>query len=257
MNAAVPITFSGYPFEIIHMERWVCNEASPSTKRSDNCDMPTKKRKVEQAKCTASIHIRTTRVYNEFSVSKPDEISENELQKAKDQAKMKLLKALHANEPTKYSDIHYCRFPLDASHENHEIISRSNATQLDKRVIKRIRELAKNGISDISSIQSMIADFVLNTIFGHAEEEEKPKLDNRRYFPTSKAIRNHIFLGVGKVENIPGYSSRKEIPADDSQPPSVTNVIEIFTPNKLISSTKKKPMGVGFIAIHAGRLMVI
>lgn len=101
----------------------------------------------------------------------------------------------------------------------------------------------------------MITDFVMNTIFGHAEEKDKPKLDNPRYFPTPKvilnhivqlcinyspirarvltfqAIRNHIFLGVGKVTNIPGYCSKKEIRASVSQPQTVTNIIELITPN--------------------------
>lgn len=55
---------------------------------------------------------------------------------------------------------------------------------------------------------------------------------------TLQAIRNHIFLAVGKVQNIPGYSLQKEVPVDDTKPPSVTNIIEMFMPKKSNNSLK-------------------
>ncbi|XP_039248440.2 uncharacterized protein LOC120326249 isoform X1 [Styela clava] len=254
-NSTVPIPYHGYPFEVIATEKWNCNETSSMSKKHTTNEDGSKKRKSENNNsCSASIQIRTIRIYTEYGLPQYGDISEADIKKQRDDMKSKLLEAMTSKKSLKYTDIHYCRFPLAPAHDHSQQSSRLTATQLDKRVTKKIRELAKSGISDVHNIKAMVSDFVINTLFAHAEAEEKPKPDNPRYFPSIKAIRNHIFLAVGKVSNIPGYGQSKQIQSDDTMPPSVTKVMEIplETSSTTLSNLENQKFNVGFVAVHAG-----
>lgn len=62
--------------------------------------------------------------------------------------------------------------------------------QLDKRVIQEITRVVENGIHDTSVVKRLLEVYVEKDL-----SINEPR-SNRRFYPTDKDIRNHIYLTV-------------------------------------------------------------
>ena len=68
--------------------------------------------------------------------------------------------------------------------------------QVDERIIKKIHALVGEGIRSVEEMERAIKLYVKNEMF---HGEALPPHENRRYFPFSRDIRNHMYTATTKL----------------------------------------------------------
>jgi hypothetical protein len=123
---------------------------------------------------------------------------------AKERTMEELKKKLGSNEALKTSSRHYVKIPLSKEHSGHPVGESSSVNQIiDKRIIERIYELAKKNVIGLKEVKRCLDEFVEKELFSDAPKHTWPKKTNRRYYPSSKDLRNHILraIATGKYCN--------------------------------------------------------
>nr|XP_009858315.1 uncharacterized protein LOC100178578 isoform X1 [Ciona intestinalis] len=235
----VPISFTGFLFQIIGNQTWNCNVVNPQKKKTR------KRKKGSSGVCTATIQVRTVRAY-------PEHTLDFKLKNCKDSiaaVKSQLMVDLTRGKEVETKIIHFCRFSLSAAHKDH--ITQPSSVRIDSRVLAKIKVLANSGFHDANEMSLVISDYVLNTLFAGSEDSEKPTPENKRYFPPKKLLQRHIGSSVGRVKQLPGYVNplaRKETKSLDN--PVVHDISEICNSSPV--KRTHSAIGVGMIAIHLG-----
>lgn len=108
-----------------------------------------------------------------------------------------LKKKLASNEAVKTSSRHYMKIPLSKEHLGHPIGESSLVNQvIDKRIIERIYELVKKNITGVKEVKRCLDEFVEKELFSGAPKHTWPSKTNRRFYPSSKDLRNHISKAI-------------------------------------------------------------
>jgi hypothetical protein len=116
---------------------------------------------------------------------------------AKERTMEELKKKLGSNEALKTSSRHYVKIPLSKEHSGHPVGESSSVNQIiDKRIIERIYELAKKNVIGLKEVKQCLDEFVEKELFFDAPKDTWPKKTNRRYYPSSKDLRNHISRAI-------------------------------------------------------------
>ncbi|XP_069128919.1 uncharacterized protein [Argopecten irradians] len=92
----------------------------------------------------------------------------------------------------------YATIASNEEHKNHAIGENAGYCQpLDGDIIRKIKELAEEGHRKVTSIKLLLAQYVQEHLAPGIPET------NRRFYPTSKDIRNHIYHTVvgGSMES--------------------------------------------------------
>ena len=91
---------------------------------------------------------------------------------------------------------------------------------VDKRVINRIHELVAEGLTNINQVKTQLDFFVKNVLF---VDKELPQITNRRFYPTTKDIRTHMFHAKKKNRE---SSQEVSTPAAEQSPSLDDTVVE-------------------------------
>ena len=108
-----------------------------------------------------------------------------------------LKKKLEANEEVNTSFRYYVKIPLSKVHSGHPVGENASMNQtVDKRIIERIYELAKKNVTTIKEVKRCLEEFVVKELFSGVPKSSWPRKTNRRYYPSSRDLRNHIARAV-------------------------------------------------------------
>ena len=108
-----------------------------------------------------------------------------------------LKKKLEANEEVNTSFRYYMKIPLSKEHSSHPVGENASMNQtVDKRIIERIYELAKKNVTAIKEVKRCLEEFVVKELFSGVPKSSWPRKTNRRYYPSSRDLRNHIARAV-------------------------------------------------------------
>ena len=66
----------------------------------------------------------------------------------------------------------------------------------DKRIIERIYELAKKNVTAIKKVKRCLEEFVVKELWSDFPKSSWLRKTNRRYYPSSRDLRNHIARAV-------------------------------------------------------------
>ena len=92
---------------------------------------------------------------------------------------------------------------------------------VDKRIIYRIHELVADGTKDVNQVRHQVELFVKNVLF---RDKELPKTTNRRFYPTTKDIRTHVYQATVKNRKSSQESSVPDQLASSTDTPDVSMV---------------------------------
>lgn len=67
---------------------------------------------------------------------------------------------------------------------------------MDERIVSKIRELVSEGVRSVKEVERHIKIYTKNEIF---RDKAKPALENRRFYPKRRDIRNHMYLATVKL----------------------------------------------------------
>ena len=154
--------------------------------------------------CSATLHLRHIEVFDDFEL--PDDLpTANSIRMAKEKKTLEeLKKKLGSNEALKTSSRHYLKIPLSNEHSQHPVGESSSVNQvIDKRIIERIYELTKKNVTGVKEVKRCLDEFVEKELFSGTPKHMWPRKTNRRYYPSSKDLRNHISkaIATGKYCN--------------------------------------------------------
>ena len=113
-------------------------------------------------------------------------------------------KTLESNEALKPSSRHYTKIPLTKEHAGHLVGESLSVNQaIAKRIIQRIYKLANKNATSVKEVKRCLDKFVEKELFFGAPKHTWPRKTNRRYYPSSKDLRNHISkaIAAGKYCN--------------------------------------------------------
>ncbi|XP_076803570.1 uncharacterized protein LOC143447380 isoform X2 [Clavelina lepadiformis] len=249
-NSLIPIPFNGYLFEILSTETWNCTFGRDN--HGGRLRFKGGKRKLGNdlmSKCSAAINIRTIKVYPDFVVRSDGTAPENK--KEQESVKQALMGKLKENIDPPSKIVCYCRFPLLTAHTNHDLCEATVITnRMDKRIANKIKELARGGIYDVDSMQTLIYDYVKTTLFALAAAEELPHQENTRYFPTKKMIQQRMASVVGSLKKRKQQLTTEHNTASSFYASPVVKeiVLNRFSEEPVISASSN----IGLIAVHAG-----
>ena len=65
--------------------------------------------------------------------------------------------------------------------------------RLDERLINKIGELVGEGVCSVAEMKRHLKIYVKKTLF-HGQQQ--PNRNNRRFFPTMKTIKNHMYCAT-------------------------------------------------------------
>ena len=65
--------------------------------------------------------------------------------------------------------------------------------QVHERIIKKLHQYVREGIRSVEEMERVIRLFVKNEIFS---DDNLPPQENRRFFPLSRDIRNHMYTAT-------------------------------------------------------------
>ncbi|KAJ7365481.1 hypothetical protein OS493_005589 [Desmophyllum pertusum] len=194
------IAYTGTPFMYLGEKVYDCQHgkdrkvvAKQRRKEAvENGDIVTKKPRVVQSvlkvNCTARIKLREILMFPEFKI-------------IKDTPKRRRLSSLRVRAAVKTGNFHperriYIEFPSSSDHQNHLVGEAGGMCQpVDKRITNRIHELVAEGIKDVNQVRHQVEFFVKNVLF---RDKELPKTTNRRFYPTTKDIRTHVYNATVK-----------------------------------------------------------
>ncbi|KAL9954893.1 hypothetical protein ACROYT_G042478 [Oculina patagonica] len=215
------ISFTGVPFIILGSKVYDCqhgvdrNTALKKRKRAETKVPAAKRRRVVQTRkvnCTAQIKLREVLAFPAFKINADSKCR-------RETASKNIREALKTGTSNPERRI-YIEFPTHSDHQNHLLGEESGTCQpVDKRIINRIHELVAGGLTNVNQVRQQLEFFVKNVLF---RDKELPQTTNRRFYPTTKDIRTHIFRA--KVKN---RESSQEGSAPADQPSSSSDTIHV------------------------------
>ncbi|KAG9475363.1 calcium-responsive transcription factor-like isoform X1 [Eleutherodactylus coqui] len=187
--------YSGVPFIIVGRKVLCCHlgkdkavaqkkryaESTNRKKATDNASVRRRKsfQHTKKMDCPAKIYIYHMLKFPGFQLKKKSEWRMRSASK-------KLRDALEKNIELKHCYV--ILFPPLSHHNNHPVDGKMAyiKQKVDPRVIEKITELSKSGVSENKEIKRLVDHFVSHELFGGQELPVK----SRRFFPTMKDIRN-------------------------------------------------------------------
>ena len=132
--------------------------------------------------CPATLQIRCIEIYEEYFLDKKQCKSSNSLKTAKQAIKKKLNEALVGENATEIrkSTRFYLKIPLNCVHQRHPVGTASTIGQyVDNRVVKKIYDLVKQNITNVTEVKRWLDHFVENDLFRDVPKTQLPKKTNR------------------------------------------------------------------------------
>lgn len=152
--------------------------------------------------CPAVIQLRHINIYDEFELS-GSFLSPRAFRTAKEKKLIELKKKISFGETILKSSRHYIKVRLSIELVNYPVGEYALVNQIvDKKIVERIRKLANKNITAIPEVKRFLEEFVQNDLFASTPEHTKPKMTNRRYYPTTKDIRNHVAIAVASTKEV-------------------------------------------------------
>ncbi|XP_028415032.1 uncharacterized protein LOC114538114 [Dendronephthya gigantea] len=197
------LEFDGIPFEIAGIRILDCQngpdknkakkekEALKKFEHADGVDHsynhPKRRFLVQDTKrcgCPARIHMRKIVKFPDFQIT--------EDKKKKKEMMSKILRdARFRDESIVMEKRIYITLPQEKDHSFHLTGKISGLLQpIDERLVKKIQELVSNGVNRVSEMQHHLQYYVKKEIFAG---QQPPEVTNRRFFPTSVDVRNHMY----------------------------------------------------------------
>ena len=147
--------------------------------------------------CPAEIQIRTVKIFPEYQVDVGSCKSLNSVRVMKEGALTKLKNALQEENKIVSKIHHYVRIPLPSAHIGHPTGERAGLNQtVNKKVISKIYELVKKSVTNFNEVKRSLISYVELELFQGVPDYERPKRNNRQYYPTNEDIQNHIIRAI-------------------------------------------------------------
>ena len=122
-------------------------------------------------------------------------------------AKKKVLNQIKANrsKPTNSLSIvmrYYVKIPLCNIHKYHPLGTAATINHcVDKRVISKIYELVRKGVTRPDEVRRCVEEFVERDLFAHISPGERPKKTKRKYYPTREGLPNHVARAIASTKS--------------------------------------------------------
>ncbi|KAL5013792.1 hypothetical protein ScPMuIL_008062 [Solemya velum] len=180
-SPVINIPYEGTPFIIINNEVYECQHG-PQRMKGEKKDVLTSKT-TKKLNCPAMIRIRRIMKFPEYKINGPS------TKKAKMALSSTLKRSL--SDTTIRQLVIYATIASNEEHKNHAIGENAGYCQpLYGDIIRKIKELAEEGHRKVTSVKLLLAQYVREHLAPDIPET------NRRFYPTSKDIRNHIYHTV-------------------------------------------------------------
>lgn len=136
-------------------------------------------------------------VFEDYLVDATACKSENSLRMAKEKTMKRLKADLQNGVEGKTTVRHHIRVPLSSIHKGHPVGETAGMNQnIDKRIIDKIFERVGKGVTNIAEVKRSIEEFVDKELFCGTPADKRPRLSNRRYYPTKIDLRNHVSRAI-------------------------------------------------------------
>ena len=137
--------------------------------------------------CPATIVIKQVKVYNEYEICTPTDKCN----------KSYILHQLERNIESATSLTRYVvEMPLPTVHNHDFSLAEGMAQPVDERIITKIEQLTRNGITNVYELRNLIGKFVESDIMPNMGT--KPSDRDRRYKPTIPDIKNAVNRTMAK-----------------------------------------------------------
>ncbi|XP_075750797.1 uncharacterized protein LOC142817628 [Rhipicephalus microplus] len=151
--------------------------------------------------CTATMHIKKVEVFPDFEIAVQG-CTKNRITMLKSAALTNLSQQLNGDNPPRSEMRLYVTITKMSCHTEHDFGNFMKYGQtVDHSIIERINDLVQEGITSVHEVKTCLRYYVQDVLFNG---KEKPDLDCRAFYPTSKDIRNHIqeSLRQGRCSNL-------------------------------------------------------
>ena len=97
---------------------------------------------------------------------------------------------------------YYVKIPLCNIHKYHPLGTAATINHcVDKRVISKIYELVRKGVTRPDKVRRCVEEFVERDLFAHISPGERPKKTKRKYYPTREDLRNHVARAIASTKS--------------------------------------------------------
>ena len=169
-------------------------------------------KELEKMGCPAVVQVRCIKVYQRVSqrVYKEYHIDESTCPTANSlkMAKKKVLNQIKENRSKTTNSLsivmrYYVKIPLCNIHKYHPLGTAATINHcVDKRVISKIYELVRKGVTRPDEVRRCVEEFVERDLFAHISPGERPKKTNRKYYPTREDLRNHVARAIASTSPV-------------------------------------------------------
>ncbi|KAL3186192.1 hypothetical protein MRX96_027924 [Rhipicephalus microplus] len=147
------------------------------------------------------MHIKKVEVFPDFEIAVQG-CTKNRITMLKSAALTNLSQQLNGDNPPRSEMRLYVTVTKMSCHTEHDFGNFMKYGQtVDHSIIERINDLVQEGITSVHEVKTCLRYYVQDVLFNG---KEKPDLDCRAFYPTSKDIRNHIqeSLRQGRCSNL-------------------------------------------------------
>lgn len=194
------VEFNDVPFSIGENKILDCQHGSHYYKRKKSMGKRVKLQGTRKMDCAAHIVCHQYIIYPDYAISNAEREMFTTKRNERDMKEKKLnelrdcLKSGGVKSVIKY----YISLPTEEAHHKAHLTRGAHvmAQRINPDISKKIYELVQqDGITDIQEVRKVLNHYVRTSLCSHP-----PDSDDRAYFPSSRDIKNHIYLAKRALE---------------------------------------------------------